>query len=231
MRSWISSLFERSELTRMGHFQRVEDLNLGLGWIYYGLVRLIRPRTVIVIGSYRGFVPLVIGKALSENTEGGEVLFIDPSLVDDFWKQPEAVREHFAQYGISNIRHFLMTTQEFAQSDAYRSLETVGMVFIDGYHTEEQARFDYETFKDLVDPDGLTLFHDSVWSRTSRIYGPDRPYLHSVKFFIDKLKTDPSVQVFDLPFGDGVTLVRKAVEKPYIKADAPPSQPAPVGIS
>ena len=33
MIDWISRLFEHSELTRMGHGQRVEDLNLGLGWL------------------------------------------------------------------------------------------------------------------------------------------------------------------------------------------------------
>jgi hypothetical protein len=34
--------------------------------------------------------------------------------------------------------------------------------------------------------------------------------VHEVKNFIDLLKQDRSLQVFDLPFGDGVTLVRSA---------------------
>ena len=37
MQDWIGRLFENHDLTRMGHGQRVEDLNLGLGWVYYGL--------------------------------------------------------------------------------------------------------------------------------------------------------------------------------------------------
>ena len=105
MHEWIAKLFEDPDLVRMGHLQRVEDANLGLGWLYYALARIVRPKTAVVIGSYRGFVPMVIGRALSENVEKGEVVFIDPSLADDFWKDEQRVRDHFASYGIENIHH------------------------------------------------------------------------------------------------------------------------------
>jgi predicted O-methyltransferase YrrM len=209
MREWIDKLFECPDLSRMGHHQRTEDANLGLGWLYYGLARIVRPTRVVVIGSYRGFVPLILGKALTDNSERGEVWFIDPSLVDDFWRDRSAVQEYFAGLGVSNIRHFLMTTQQFVASEGYRSLGEVGIVFIDGYHSEEQARFDYQAFQDNLSAGGITLFHDSVRIRTSQMYGPGRFYEHRVKCFIDELKKDPHLQVFDLPFGDGVTLVRK----------------------
>ena len=154
MEDWVSKLFELPALTKWGHQQSVEDANLGLGWIYYGLARLIRPTTVVVIGSYRGFVPLVLGKALADNRNGGQVVFIDPSMIDDFWKDARSVSEHFASFGVTNVKHFLMTTQQFTQTADYRSLPKLGMVFVDGYHSEEQARFDYEAFERLLLPDG-----------------------------------------------------------------------------
>ena len=209
MKDWIAELFRDPDLTRMGHAQRVEDLNLGLGWLYYGLARVLRPAVVVVIGSYRGFVPLVLGKALADNGEGGQVCFIDPSLVDDFWKDAAAVRAHFERLGVANIEHYLMTTQQFVESAVYRELGPPGIVFIDGYHTEEQVRFDYESFRDRLSSDGVTLFHDSRYVKRSRMYGPDRVYIRTVRNFIDKLKQDPALQVFDLPVGDGLTLVRR----------------------
>jgi predicted O-methyltransferase YrrM len=209
MKDWLAKLFDNPDLARMGHLQRVADGNLGLGWLYYALARIIRPRTAVVIGSYRGFVPLVLGKALADNLDGGEVIFIDPSLVDDFWKDPQAVREYFARFEVGNVRHFLMTTQQFVQSEAYRSLGRLGMLFVDGYHTEEQARFDYEAFERLLDPAAVVLFHDTARCEVSHMYGPHREYERRVKVFIDKLKQDSRLQVFDLPFGEGVTLVRK----------------------
>ena len=87
-------------------------------------------------------MPLVLGKALGDNGDGGEVVFIDPSLIDDFWCDPVRVREHFARFGVTNVRHFLMTTQQFVKTPERKSLGALGMVFIDGYHSEEQARFD-----------------------------------------------------------------------------------------
>ena len=113
----------------------------------------LRPKQVVIIGSYRGFVPLVLGKALADNLNGGQVIFIDPSFVDDFWKDAQSVRAHFALFDVMNIEHYLMTTQQFTQSEAYRSLNRLGMVFVDGYHSEEQARFDYEAFEGILDPD------------------------------------------------------------------------------
>jgi len=210
MYDWIARLFRHPELAAMGHHQRVGDLNLGLGWIYYALARALRPATAVVIGSYRGFVPLVIAKALADNGEGGTVALIEPSLVDDFWKDPAAVRRWFAEFGVGNIEHYAMTTQQFAASGAFGVLSGVGLLFIDGYHSFEQARFDYESFRGKLAGEAWVLFHDSVRVRASGIYGKDRVYEHRVKDFVDLLKRDPALQIVDLPLGDGVTLVRRA---------------------
>ena len=102
-----------------------------------------------------------------------------------------------------------MTTQEFVESDTYNTLNEVGIVFIDGLHTKEQAKYDYDAFKDKIAANGIFLFHDSIkmkWSK--KIYGPDMQYQTDVKIFMDELKTKPTLQVLDLPFASGLTLVR-----------------------
>jgi len=207
---WIARVMEHPRLLLSGHAQRAEDQNLGLGWLYYSLGRVLRPRRAIVIGSWRGFVPLMLGKALEDNLEQGEVIFIDPSLVDDFWKHKADVKAYFGGLGVENIRHFCMTTQEFVESPDYELLGEIGIVFIDGRHTQEQARFDYDSFKGLLAPRGLVLLHDSMIVRDDKAYGADKAYKMTVKYFVDQLKEDASLQVFDLPFGaSGLTLVRK----------------------
>jgi hypothetical protein len=55
--AWIARLLADDEMVTMGHHQRRADLNLGMGWLYYGFARLVRPKQVVVIGSWRGFVP------------------------------------------------------------------------------------------------------------------------------------------------------------------------------
>lgn len=210
MDEWIARLFTNPEMLRMGHCQRAEDRNLGMGWIYYALARLIRPARVVVIGSYRGFTPLVFGKAVADNGGDGRVWFIDPSLADDFWSDPGSVAAHFAAYGVTNVRHFRMTTQEFAASEHYGALGPVDLLHVDGWHTEEQAEFDYNTFAPKLGAAAVTLFHDSVEMDVSPMYGADRAYVCTVRRFIDRLKRRPDLQVLDLPMGPGLTLVRKA---------------------
>ena len=93
-----------------------------------------------------------MGNALADNLEGGEVIFIAPSMVDDFWKDAETVQRWFAGFGVTNVRHYPMTTQAFIATEDYSALGRVGMVFVDGYHAEEQVRFDYHAFITGFDP-------------------------------------------------------------------------------
>lgn len=208
MEAFIRRLYADPQMLRMGHAQRKQDLNLGLGWIYYALARAMCPTTAVVVGSYRGFVPAVLGKALLDNLEGGEVVFVDPSYVDDFWQDPAQVNGHFASLGTSNVSHYRYSTQEFIATERYKTLSNVGLVMIDGYHTAEQARFDYLAFLGKLSDQAVVLFHDSVRARTSMIYGEDKPYEQTVYLLIERLQNTPGLEVFTLPFGQGISLVR-----------------------
>ena len=209
MEEWYRRLLADPQLQAMGHYQRVEDANLGFGWLYYAIARVQRPKAVLVVGSWRGFVPLVLAHALAHNTEGGEVILVEPSLVDDFWLEPDRVAAQWAHHGVTNIRHFAQTTQQFAASAECASLRDVGMLFVDGYHTEAQARFDHEALARCLTSDAVIVFHDSVRERRSAIYGEDRPYSHSVHRYMEQLRGSAEWDVWSMPQADGVTLVKR----------------------
>ena len=61
----------------------------------------------------------------------------------------------------------------------------------------------------MASDDALVLFHDSVRTRRSRIYGEDKAYEHSVMNYVQQLKQRADLQVLDLPYDSGVTLVRR----------------------
>lgn len=208
MEHYIRELFTDPDMLRMGHDQRKEDLNLGLGWIYYALGRLVKPSCSVVIGSFRGFAPSVFAKAMLDNVEQGELVFIDPSLVDDFWADAEAVTDYFGQLGTPNVKHYRYTTQDFIETNHYHGLSEVGLLMIDGYHTAEQARLDYLAFIGKLSDQAIVLFHDSMYPTTSKLYGKDNIYEHSVFRLIERLKQTPGLQTFTLPFGQGITLVQ-----------------------
>lgn len=223
-KQWLDDLLAVPELRGMGHGQALADANLGLGWLYYAEVRIQRPRLAVCIGSWRGFVPLVLGKALQDNGDGGRLIFIDPSLVDDFWTDPPRVKAWFARFGLHNVEHHRQTTQQFALSDAFRALTAVDLLFVDGLHTAEQARFDHETFEPLLTPQAPVFFHDGVRRMTSRVYGPDRAYVHTVVDHVQQLRQRADLQVMEYALGSGVAVVRRVL--PDTERVAAPKSPA-----
>jgi predicted O-methyltransferase YrrM len=62
----------------LGHHSRPSNGNLGFGFLYYGLVRAVRPRHILVIGSGHGFSVVCLALGLKDNRKG-HLSFIDPS--------------------------------------------------------------------------------------------------------------------------------------------------------
>lgn len=204
--AWLSKVFQMEKLTESGHGAWAADRNLGLGHLYYGLVRAIRSKSVVVIGSWRGFVPIIMAKAMQDNTEGGEVTFIDPSLADGQWDHPEEVSTYFQGFGVAaHIRHFRMTTQEFVKTPEFAAMGNVGLLFIDGLHTAEQAAFDHEAFAQKLVVDAPVMFHDSRSRQVSKVYS--EPYSHTVYQYIEKLRVS-GYAVIEFGIGPGLALVQ-----------------------
>ena len=207
-KDFIDKIMDTPDLLQMGHGQTSEDRNLGMGWIYYSLSRLYKPERVVCIGSWRGFVPMLIAKGMIDNLKSGELIFIDPSMVEDFWKDESIVSSYFNEWGLSNIKHYKMTTQEFKESEIYKNLGKIDILFVDGLHTYDQAKFDHQTFEPFLSDKSICFFHDSIESYESDIYGDDNKYEYSVNRYMSELK-NLGYQVLDIPFEFGLSIVRK----------------------
>jgi hypothetical protein len=98
----------------LGHNQKIKNLNLGFGFVYYSLVRAIRPKNILVIGSGYGFSVVCLALGLKDNGTG-RLTFVDPSysLLKDGplktvggrgqWRDETKVSNHFKQFGVDNI--------------------------------------------------------------------------------------------------------------------------------
>ena len=62
----------------LGHYEDRGNLNIGFGFLYYGLVRALRPRHIVVIGSGYGFSVVCLALGLKDNG-AGSLSFVDPS--------------------------------------------------------------------------------------------------------------------------------------------------------
>lgn len=204
----IEAMADRPDLWMMGHDQIADERCLGLGWFYYGLTRSLRPSRVVVIGSWRGFVPMLLARALQDADQGAELIFIDPSLADEQWRGD--VKAYFAGFGLHCIRHFCETSQEFLAAGRLEP-GSIDLLFIDGYHTEEQCRLEFEGFWSLLSARAVSLFHDSSSRIISGIYGPENEYEHTVWRYIDELRGRPDLEVVNLEIAQGVAMVKRKV--------------------
>jgi len=173
--------------------------NLGLGWMYYSLVRIIRPKFVVAIGSCRGFMPLCAARAAQDN-EYGKVIFVDPSLsyiteCKDFWSDPDKVNDWFANFELTDWIMHLKETSEEAVPHVKKIIgkAKLGLVIIDGWHSYEQSLQDFEEYSKLTD--GFVLFHDPIEK--------DR----GVRYTIDVLKKR-GYQLITLGYDGGLSMVK-----------------------
>jgi predicted O-methyltransferase YrrM len=136
----------------MGHREQADSLNLG--FVYYGLVRALPPRHVLVIGSGYGFSVVCLALGLKDNG-AGELSFVDPSysLLRDgpaqtigganFWHDSGQVRAHFARFGVERIvTHYKCTSEEFFSRYEERGRGPIDLAFIDGNHSFDHVDHD-----------------------------------------------------------------------------------------
>lgn len=199
----------------LGHNEDAANLNLGFGFLYYGLVRALRPRHVVVIGSGYGFSVVCLALGLKDNG-GGSLSFVDPSYSmlkhgplhtiggTSQWDDPQRVREHFRRFGVERIvTHFKLTSEEFFSTYRERGLPGIDLAFIDGNHSYAAVRHDFLAALEHARRNSYLMLHDT------NIYVRELVRHAGVKRWLKVIAREPKrFEVVDFPFSSGVALVR-----------------------
>jgi pimeloyl-ACP methyl ester carboxylesterase len=214
----LQLIFEKAK--PLGHGEKKEQLNLGFGFVYYGLGRALRPKHVVVIGSGYGFSVVCLALACKDNGKG-KVSFVDPAFAwfregpfqtlggTGMWKKPEQVINHFSQFGVENqVSHFRLTSREFFLSYNRYGLPAVDLGFIDGNHSYSHVREDFLALCSHSRPGAYLFLHDTHLPIRERLR-------HSgVKRWLKVVKDHQGLfEVIDFPFSSGVALVRILPQK------------------
>jgi predicted O-methyltransferase YrrM len=199
----------------LGHHESVSELNLGFGFLYYALVRALRPRHVVVIGSGYGFSVACLALGLVDN-DRGQLSFVDPaySVITDGpfktiggtaqWTDPEQVRRHFSRFGVAErITHYRIRSEEFYVGYETFGLPAIDLAFIDGNHSYANVKHDFcETLRH-AHCNSYILLHDT------NIYVRELVRHAGVKRWLRALQREPRVfETVDFPFASGVAIVR-----------------------
>ena len=135
--------------------------------LLYRLAISAPPRPVLEIGSYLGASAYFLAAAVADARRAVRVICVDTWQND---AMTEGVRDTFQQ--------FLANTQEFTEHiapmrgfsheivDEARSQapDGLGMLFVDGDHSWEGVRRDWDCYRPLLGPGALIAFHDVSWA-------------------------------------------------------------------
>jgi len=198
-----------------GHNEQRRNLNLGFGFIYYGVTRALMPKHVVVIGSGYGFSVVCLGLALKDN-QAGTLTFVDPSysLMNDgpwktvggrgTWNDPSEVENHFRRFGIDKIvTHYRLRNDEFFSTYDEHGLPPIDLAFIDGSHTYKDVKYDFMEFLRRSRKNSYAFLHDS------NIYFRELVRNSGVMKWIRVLKAqEKAFEIINFPYSSGVALVR-----------------------
>ncbi|MBC7803696.1 MAG: class I SAM-dependent methyltransferase [Candidatus Parcubacteria bacterium] len=199
----------------LGHNEAPANLNLGFGFVYYGLVRALRPRHVVVIGSGFGFSVTCLALGLKDNG-AGRLTFVDPSysmLADGpfktvggtaQWSDASGVARHFARFGVEDVvTHHRLRSDEFFAGYGSLGLPEIDLAFIDGSHAYEDVKHDFLATLRHARKNSYLMLHDT------NIYIRELVRHAGVKRWLNGLKRSKDLfELVDFPFSSGVAIVR-----------------------
>jgi caffeoyl-CoA O-methyltransferase len=190
--AWFATLAEETRNATRAPTMMVGTLE---GRLLTALVAMLRPRTVLEIGTFTGYSALSMAEALPPD---GRIITCDIS------------EEHLA------IARRHIAASPYAGVIEIRSgpaLETIGtlpgpfdLVFIDADKTSYSAYFEATLAK--LAPDGVILVDNVLWS--GRVLDPavTEPDTAAIRAFNDQVLADDRVEVVMLTVRDGVSLIR-----------------------
>lgn len=184
----------------------------GLGegaWLLFGLVQAMRPAVCVEIGSARGQSACYIGMAL-KRLGHGHLYAIDPHE-PTAWNDTAAVDTHdemLRNLRASDVDDCVTIIRTYSSDASAGWTRPIDLLFIDGDHSHEGVKRDWDLFSPHVRDFGLVVFHDTLWDTH-----PDPHWSRAdmgVPRFVDELRR-AGYPVITLDQHYGISLVQPTV--------------------
>jgi predicted O-methyltransferase YrrM len=173
------------------------------------LARSIKPNVCVEIGSARGKSTCAVGLALRRNGFG-KLYAIDPHSTTN-WNDTASVdsfaifNEHLQKAGVTGYVEIVRKTSAEAAKGWDKKID---IIFIDGDHSYEGVKADWELFLPHLTEFGVVIFHDTIWDLK-----PDTHITRAdmgVPRFVDELRT-AGYPVITIDQDCGVSLVQPRI--------------------
>lgn len=149
------------------------DLHLGDGLIVYSLIQHMRAKTCVCIGSGGGFIPRLMTQArrdlYDQQIFTGDNEFnwgdIGVTYVIDACNGiggPNDLERENSFFRSNFYPRFIKSTSENAYYDFFVLQDIkIDLLFIDGDHSYEGVKLDFELYSRIMSPNGIIILHDT----------------------------------------------------------------------
>ncbi len=131
----------------------------------YDLVGAFQPSSIVELGTFTGQSYFTFCQSVLDHEFSCRCYAVDTwAWTPDYHMDPydESVYSEVKDYNDSNYSTFsTLMRMEFEEAAESFSDASIDLLHIDGHHTYEAARGDYETWLPKVAPGGIILFHDT----------------------------------------------------------------------
>ncbi|MVA59365.1 O-methyltransferase [Agrobacterium vitis] len=165
------------------------------------LMKTIDARRVLEIGTYTGYSALAMALALPP---GGQLLALDSSE-----KWTVIARRYWQEAGVADRIELKLgdAVASLSRLVADQGVGTFDFTYIDA--DKENYDVYYEYSLRLTRPGGLICFDNMFWGRSVADPQDNSPETVALRSLNQKIRDDERVDMSMLPFGDGMTLVRR----------------------
>ena len=211
------------------------DVHLGDGLLVYSIIQHMRAKNCVCIGSGGGFIPRLMTKARLDLHE--QEIFVGNK--DYNWGDIGATYLVDACNGVGGVNdledensffrfsyapRFVKETSENAYYNFFVPQNIkIDLLFIDGDHSYEGVKLDFELYSKLVSPKGVIIIHDTdAQYEESLVISEDAKATHhrfdGPSRFIKELAENPEWNLINLfnfgilkdkPSSSGITIINK----------------------
>jgi hypothetical protein len=128
----------------------------------YDLVAALRPRVVVELGAQAGLSYFAFCQAVREHGISARCFAVDTWAGDEHTgAYDDATWRDVSEHNAANYGDFSeLLRMRFEEAVPRFADGSIDLLHIDGFHTYEAVRADFETWYPKVSPGGIVLFHD-----------------------------------------------------------------------